>query len=460
MSQSPKRYAIVGTGSRSDMYISSLLSTHADVGTPVALCDTNSVRMAYANEKIVSKGGRPVPTYGAEDFQRLLDEQRPDAVIVTSPDYTHSDYICAALDRDLDVITEKPMTTTAERIEAIVESVNRSQGSLVVTFNYRYSPRNSTFRQLIADGEIGTVTSMHFEWVLDTSHGADYFRRWHREKANSGGLLVHKSTHHFDLINWWLDDVPETVYALGGLRYYGDKNAAARGVGERPLLSRDTDPATDPFHLDLASNETMRRLYLDAEKVDGYHRDQDVFAPGITIEDNMSLLIGFRGGPSLTYALNAHAPWEGYRVAVNGTEGRLELEVIERSSVPRAATKDGATTTAVVDPSAQDDDAKHGSAEHRPKGARILLQKHWEPAVEVEIPEGVGSHGGGDRMLLDDVFRGASDDPLHRAAGYLDGIRSVLVGVSGNQSLATGDPVRLSDFGLPLTEADVAGPRS
>ena len=50
---------------------------------------------------------------------------------------------------------------------------------------------------------------MHFEWALDTVHGADYFRRWHREKKNSGGLLVHKSSHHFDLVNWWLGDVPD-----------------------------------------------------------------------------------------------------------------------------------------------------------------------------------------------------------------------------------------------------------
>ena len=62
---------------------------------------------------------------------------------------------------------------------------------------------------------------MHFEWLLDTAHGADYFRRWHRLKDVSGGLLVHKSTHHFDLVNWWLADVPTRVYASGGLKFYG-----------------------------------------------------------------------------------------------------------------------------------------------------------------------------------------------------------------------------------------------
>ncbi|WP_152364200.1 Gfo/Idh/MocA family oxidoreductase [Microlunatus speluncae] len=433
-----KRYALVGTGSRARMYLKALTETHADVGELVALCDTNPVRLAYHSEQLQPA---TVATYPAADFEKMLDEQRPDCVIVTSIDVTHSDYICAALDRGLDVITEKPMTTTAERIGKIVDSVEKSSGTLTVTFNYRYSPRNSMVRKLIADGEIGTVTAVHFEWLLNTSHGADYFRRWHREKKNSGGLLVHKSTHHFDLANWWLGRSPESVYARGGLRYYGDENAAARGLEPRPALSRDTDPATDPFHFDLAANETNRRLYLEAEQADGYHRDQDVFAPGITIEDNLSLLVGYAGGANLSYNLTAHAPWEGYRVGFTGTAGRLEIEVVESSWVRPATTN--------VDPTANDD-GEH--ADVRPKGARILLQKHWQQATEVEVQTSSGGHGGGDVILLDDLFREPREDALGRKAGYLDGIRSVLVGVAGNQSLETGLPVRLADHGFPLEE--------
>ena len=58
--------------------------------------------------------------------------------------------------------------------------------------------------------------------MLDTKHGADYFRRWHRDKAHSGGLLVHKASHHFDLVNWWIQSAPTRVFASGGLRFYGD----------------------------------------------------------------------------------------------------------------------------------------------------------------------------------------------------------------------------------------------
>ncbi|MEU1011273.1 Gfo/Idh/MocA family oxidoreductase [Streptomyces sp. NPDC005890] len=65
---------------------------------------------------------------------------------------------------------------------------------------------------LLADGAVGEVLAVHFEWLLDVRHGADYFRRWHREKRHSGGLMVHKSGHHFDLVSWWLDDEPAEVF--------------------------------------------------------------------------------------------------------------------------------------------------------------------------------------------------------------------------------------------------------
>ncbi|MBJ8193096.1 Gfo/Idh/MocA family oxidoreductase, partial [Bacillus cereus] len=92
-------------------------------------------------------------------------------------------------------------------------AIDRTGRKLRVTFNYRYAPHNTKIRELIMDGTLGEVLSVNFEWLLNTQHGADYFRRWHRDKRNSGGLLVHKSTHHFDLMNFWLGSKPETVYA-------------------------------------------------------------------------------------------------------------------------------------------------------------------------------------------------------------------------------------------------------
>ncbi len=130
-------------------------------------------------------------------------------------------------------------------------------------------------------GAIGDVLSVHFEWLLDTRHGADYFRRWHRDKINSGGLMVHKSTHHFDLVNWWIDSSPETVFGLGRLGFYGKANAESRG-DYHPYWRATGDPASakDPFALDLQKEKSLEGLYLKAEKVDGYLRDQNVFGDG------------------------------------------------------------------------------------------------------------------------------------------------------------------------------------
>ena len=105
--------------------------------------------------------------------------------------------------------------STGRRAAAIEDAIDRTGREVVITFNYRYSPRNSALRQVIQDGTIGEVTSIDFSWVLDTKHGADYFRRWHREKKNSGGLLIHKASHHFDLVNWWIRIEPAARLRVG-----------------------------------------------------------------------------------------------------------------------------------------------------------------------------------------------------------------------------------------------------
>ena len=444
-----RRCAVVGTGSRAEIYVAAMTTTYADSVRVVAWCDPNESRMAYYDGLLTAAQLPPAAHYGPDAFHRLLAEQRPDTVLVTSPDATHHRYAIAGLAAGCDVIVEKPLTTALEPARQLAEAAAAGPGRLVVTFNYRYSPRNSQLRGVIAEGEIGQVTSVHFEWVLDTIHGADYFRRWHRTKEVSGGLLVHKSSHHFDLVNWWTHDVPRTVCATGGLRFYGDRNAAARGLGNRPARSTGWAGAVDdPFSLDLQSDERLRRLYLEAESDDGYIRDQDVFSPGITIEDNAGLLVTYASGAFMTYSLNAHSPWEGYRVAINGTEGRAELDVVERAYAP-AGTSGGVVSGRVVDPSVFPDTP--GEASVRTVGTRLLVQRHWERAREVAVSEGEGAHGGGDERLLADLFAATrTPDPLERAADYRDGLRSVAVGIAANESLATGRVVDITEFGLPI----------
>lgn len=440
-----RRYGVVGTGARAQMFIKALAGDFADVAELVAWCEPNPARMDHADRLVAERRpGEPLPArHDPAGLERMIAERELSCVVVTSPDWTHAEMASRALRAGADVVLEKPLATSADGARAIVEAVEETGRSLILTFNYRYSPRNAALRRVLAAGEVGEVTSVHFEWVLDTMHGADYFRRWHRDKARSAGLAVHKASHHFDLMNWWLADVPEWVFASGGLRFYGDENARARGLGDRPPRGTVDPPSTDPFALDLRRDPVLRSLYWDAEKHDGYLRDRDVFAPGITIEDNLSVMVGYHRGAVMTYSLNAHSPWEGYRVTVNGTEGRAELEVVER-----AAVLPGPDGRFVLDASSVADTGNGTGARHA--GAWLTVQRHWQAATPVPIPESGGGHGGGDALLLSDVFRGASDDDeLGRQAGYRDGLASVAVGLAANRSMATGERVCVADLGLP-----------
>jgi predicted dehydrogenase len=426
-SKNRKRFALVGTGGRSFMYEEALLTRFKETSELVAICDSNRTRMAFHNRRFVNEfQAAEIPAYHSSDFEEMILREKPDVIIVTTMDRTHHDYIIRAFAAGCDVITEKPLTTDEKKCKAIMAAMQKSGRDLRVGFNYRYSPSRSVVKELLLAGTIGEVKSVHFEWLLDTRHGADYFRRWHRDKRNSGGLMVHKATHHFDLVSWWLDARPEVVFGLGKLNFYGRENGQRLNLFHPYVRSTDDPRAEgDPFGINL-NEGNLKGLYLEAEKEDGYLRDQNVFGDGISIEDTMNLVVGYANGAQMSYSLTAYSPWEGYRIAFNGTKGRIELDDLEKSYV-----------------SAGNSHIGDGLSE----SSRLMVFPHWSKPYSPPVPEAVGGHGGGDLLLLEDLFgSGPKEDPLGRAAGIEDGIYSVLTGVAANRSFATGQSVRVADL--------------
>lgn len=421
-----KRYVQVGMGSRSEMYTAAMLGPYADYADIVGFCDTNEGRLAL-RVKQAADCGIHVYSYLAQDFEQMVNDTHPDCVIVTTQDSSHHHYICRAMELGCDVITEKPMTIDADKCQQIVDTQHQTGKTCRVTFNYRYSPHRTQVKELLDSGIIGEVMSVDFHWMLDTRHGADYFRRWHRQKANSGGLIIHKATHHFDLVNWWLDTLPVSVFASGQRYFYKPQQAADYGLmnpGERCLNC--PEEAHCPFFLDLHSIDNLRTLYQENEIYDGYYRDRCVFSDEIDIEDSMNVVVNYATGTTMTYSLNAFMPWEGYTVCFNGTKGRLEHKCQETvyisgdGSVPGALKKDGTT---------------------------IHIYPHFKPAYAVDVWEGIGGHGGGDKLLLDALFRPELvDDQYNRMADHHAGAYSILTGIAANQSMATSQLVSIADL--------------
>ncbi|MCZ8515004.1 Gfo/Idh/MocA family oxidoreductase [Paenibacillus filicis] len=403
-----KTYAIVGAGSRcTSMFALPISKSFADVASIVSVYDPNHKRAQLLQQKC--GGGFPV----YDSFEQMVKEARPDVVIVTTIDRYHHEYIIKAMEMGCDVITEKPMTIDEDKCNAILEAEQRTGRNVTVTFNMRFRPFAARIKEIVQQKTIGQILSVHFEWFLDTNHGADYFRRWHRKKENSGGLLIHKSTHHFDFINWLLEEEPVEVSAFGTLRFYG-QTREQRGV--RCLTCSYQNSCE--FYFDIAKDDATRELYLECESVDGYYRDQCVFSEDIDIEDSVSLNVRFSGGALMSYSLTAHSPFEGFKLAVNGSQGRIEAETFHGAVGPFAGEEIN----------------------------RLRIYNRNQEEITVKVPVVGGPHGGGDERLLKMLFRGHMSDPLHQQADSWDGAMSNAIGFAANKSMKEGKSILIKDL--------------
>jgi predicted dehydrogenase len=410
-----RRLAIVGTGHRgSGMWGKDVLAAYPDLVEYVGLCDVNPGRVETARRHM----GVACPTF--TDFEEMIRKTGPDTVIVTTVDATHHTFIAAALSMGCDVITEKPMTTDEIKLRTILEAQKKSRHRLIVAHNYRYTPTRARIKELLMQQRIGRLTSVDFHWYLDVYHGADYFRRWHRLRSHSGSLLCHKASHHFDLLNWWIASDPETVFAYGGLEFYG-RNNPFRHTHCRPCPLKERCR----FYFDMTKDSRLMELYAANEKYDGYHRDGCVWKEDIDIFDKMAVQIQYANKVQVSYSLTTYSPYEGYRIAFNGTDGRLEMWMHERQPWPMEEYDE------------------------------IQITDSFGKAEFLKLPRVEGGHYGGDPLMLDRIFRDpSSPDPLGQAADVRDGAMAVLVGVGARMSIDSGKPVRIPDItGMPLPES-------
>ncbi|MNE78415.1 putative oxidoreductase YteT precursor [compost metagenome] len=139
----------------------------------------------------------------------------------------------------------------------------------------------------------------------------------------------------------------------------------------------------------------------------------------------MGVMVKYKNKTIMNYSLNAYLPWEGFNIVFNGTKGRMEVKVVEQSYVNAGGGKD-----------------QEGAV----KDKQITIFPQFAAPYEVEIEEGVGGHGGGDPVMLRDIFEHPADDRFNRAASHIDGAQSILTGIAANQSIATGLPVKVDQL--------------
>jgi predicted dehydrogenase len=400
-----QRVAMVGTGVRGiGMWGTPVIREFSNDVEFVGLCDINPGRVETGKKRL----GLSCPTF--TDFDRMMKETKPDRLLVMTVDGTHHEFIIKGMEYGADIVTEKPMTIDEQKIQAILDAEKKTGKKVIVTFNYRYSPHRQKLYEMLRAGDIGQLTSVDFHWYLDVYHGADYFRRWHRLRKHSGSLLVHKASHHFDLLNWWIDSDPEEVYGYGALEFYGKNNSF-----------RHTDCRSCPhkskcqFYWDITKDRWLMDLYVKNQEHDGYLRDGCVWREDIDIFDKMAVQIRYANKVQVSYSLTTYSPYEGYRIAFNGTKGRLEAWIKEK----------------------QPWEEDHFDEIH--------LTTNFGKREIIRIDNSEGGHGGGDSRLRKQVFQGGAD-PLRQSAGSRDGAMSCLIGIAARNSIDKGTPVRIADL--------------
>ena len=141
-----KRYVQVGVGGRARFFYRAICGQYSETCEITAFCDVNRKRMEFARNSIKEDFGYPeVALYGIDEFDKMIEEQKPDVVIVTSIDRTHHKYIIRAMELGCDVLSEKPMTTTAEKCQEILDAINRT-GKNLRLFRHGTGSKDPYFR--------------------------------------------------------------------------------------------------------------------------------------------------------------------------------------------------------------------------------------------------------------------------------------------------------------------------
>ncbi|MCB0535412.1 MAG: Gfo/Idh/MocA family oxidoreductase [Lewinellaceae bacterium] len=420
------RIALVGTGIRGTTFWGKrLVDQYSDILEFVGLSDINPGRLEFARSHI----GTNCPVF--TNFEEMVRTTKPDLIIVTTKDATHHEFIIKGLQMGCDVLTEKPLTTDEFKCQQILDAEKASNKNLIVGFNYRWAPYATKIKELLMNESIGKITSVEFSWYLNTYHGASYFRRWHGQRESGGTLWVHKATHHFDLLNWWLDSDPEEVFAYGDLEHYGS-NGPFRGKNCRNC------PHTSncKYYWDINKDQFAMNLYAKNEHYDGYIRDNCLFRDEINIYDKMSAQVKYKNNVVLNYNLTTYSPYEGWKVAFNGMKGRIEAWL----DIPHFK---NATISQAEMHAAEMDQSGKEPVDLEP----IILHRLWEAQEVIKVEVSRGGHGGGDEKLHEKIFvHPDQKDPYDRAAGVRDGAMSVLIGIAARKSIESRHPVRIAEL--------------
>jgi predicted dehydrogenase len=337
------------------------------------------------------------------NYKDLLTREDIEGVIIVSPDYVHEEQAIAAFEAGKHVFLEKPIAVTLEGGKKVIEARDKSGKTLLIGFVLRYNKAYKKMKELIASGIIGEVKT---GWVLHSvGAGSDwYFHDWHGTMANTGGLLLQKGSHDFDIINWVVDSKIKRIAAFGSQDFFGgdkpnelvcqnceERNRCSEAIQDRSISWRRPD-----------GNQ--------AEVLYNQWRNQCVYRKEVDVLDNHQVMLEYENGVKVSYLECHYTPDDNREYIFIGTKGKLKL--------------DDANDLITVQ-------LRNGMYDKKEKMTYENLQSS----------EG---HGGGDKFILDDFVSALSIGEQPNAGGEA-GYEAIQAGLVAHQAIRDG---QIKNIGL------------
>ena len=351
----------------------------------VCVCDVSQEMIDYALDQV----GERITSY--TDVDEFLKHPDLDAVIIATHDKPHAELAIKVLQAKKHLYLEKPMATTIEDCDRIVEAWRGSDTVFMVGLELRYCSLMRDVKKIVDRGDIGQVK---IATVVDNVSvgGNFYFHGVKRKKDYITSLILHKGTHSVDLANWIIDASPVKVYASGGLDVFGGQDSNDTRCldcdKDCPYQRNDKD-----FYMDYGSRPRKTR------------DDRCVYSTECDVSDNTLVIVDYDNGARMSYMECHFTPEYTRELTFVGDKGKL---------------------TAFYD---------------NEQNFKIMVWKRHEEEPVYYYPEKQeGGHGGGDDAIL-----AAFGEYVLEGKPGMYGIRgardSAVIAIAAAESEVTGIPV-------------------
>ena len=202
------RYGIIGCGSMGREHIENIKAMHGTEVTAVFDPFPESLDLARS---LLSEDVRVF-----DNYLDLLNSDLCDAVVVATPNFTHAEILRAALKSDKHILAEKPICTNIKDAYELIRLAEGRKELIWVAQEYRYMPPVGEMIRMAHGGAVGTIHQVSIR-----EHREPFYPKvgnWNRFNSNTGGTLVEKCCHYFNLMDHILKERPQRVFGSGAQR--------------------------------------------------------------------------------------------------------------------------------------------------------------------------------------------------------------------------------------------------